>query len=110
MEQLSAWVVCTTLGMLPISQFGLTASQMFVFKLALLPTALLPLVTASSTENVTSYDYVVVGSGPAGLVVADRLSEEGKSVLLLERGGPSEAVTGGTDVPPWANGTNVSSS
>ena len=36
-------------------------------------------------------------------------TEPPKKVLLLERGGPSTGQTGGTDVPPWANGTSVSS-
>jgi cellobiose dehydrogenase (acceptor) len=40
--------------------------------------------------------------------MADRLSEAGKTVLLLERGGPSTGETGGQDIPPWANGTTVS--
>lgn len=55
----------------------------------------------------TPYDYIVVGAGAGGLVVADRLSETGKSVILLERGGPSTGETGGTYVPAWAKGTNV---
>lgn len=41
------------------------------------------------------------------MVVADRLSETGKSVILLERGGPSTGSTGGTYVPVWAKGTTV---
>lgn len=55
-----------------------------------------------------TWDVIVVGSGPAGIIVASRLSETGKKVLLLEGGGPSYGITGGTERPAWLAGTNLS--
>lgn len=46
------------------------------------------------------YDYVIVGGGSAGCVLANRLSaDRGVSVLLIEAGGPEDATT---EVPLYA--------
>lgn len=53
-------------------------------------------------SNVT-YDYIVVGGGASGLVVSQRLAETGKTVLVLERGGPSFFSSGGDVLTSWNN-------
>jgi cellobiose dehydrogenase (acceptor) len=61
-----------------------------------------PSNVTAQVSNAT-YDYIVVGGGPAGLVASQRLTETGRSVLLLERGGPSTAASGGKQFVPWNN-------
>jgi cellobiose dehydrogenase (acceptor) len=65
--------------------------------------------TRSGTDWTTQkWDAIVVGAGTAGIIVADRLSEAGKKTLLLELGGPSYGITGGTEKPGWLSGTQLS--
>ncbi|KFY02053.1 hypothetical protein O988_02378 [Pseudogymnoascus sp. VKM F-3808] len=69
-----------------------------------------PTATYSSNPVPTStYDYVVIGGGAGGIPLADKLSESGKSVLLVEKGVASSARWGGTIRPPsgWLDGTNM---
>ncbi|KAG5984136.1 hypothetical protein E4U55_005935 [Claviceps digitariae] len=55
-----------------------------------------------------SWDAIIVGAGTAGIIVADRLSEAGYRTLLLEQGGKSYGIVGGTERPAWLEGTNLS--
>lgn len=48
-----------------------------------------------------SYDYIVVGGGPAGIITAERFIEAGKNVLLLERGTGPTVATGANETLSW---------
>ncbi|KAK0622291.1 Glucose oxidase [Lasiodiplodia hormozganensis] len=52
----------------------------------LLTSSLVSLATASPLAA-RAYDYIIVGGGAGGLVVANRLSETNASVLVIEAGG-----------------------
>jgi len=47
----------------------------------------------SNKEIKSHYDYIVVGAGPAGSVLAAELSASGAHVLIIESGGPDDAPT-----------------
>lgn len=54
-------------------------------------------------EN-TTFDYVVVGGGTAGLTIAYRLAEDGtKTVAVIDAGGCYEVENGNTSVVPAYN-------
>ncbi|KAI3337680.1 fungal cellulose binding domain-containing protein [Ustulina deusta] len=72
--------------------------------------------TTTSTPTATAtgvpvpsdtYDYIVVGGGAGGIPIADKLSEAGKKVLLIEKGPASSGRWGGTLGPEWTEGTNL---
>ncbi|KAF1850407.1 GMC oxidoreductase [Cucurbitaria berberidis CBS 394.84] len=60
-----------------------------------------------TTVKEQTYDYIVIGSGAGGIPVADRLSEAGHSVLLIEKGPLSSGRWNGTMKPAWLEGTNL---
>lgn len=63
--------------------------------------------TCSTVPSNKTYDYIVIGSGAGGIPVADRLSEAGHSVLLIEKGPLSSGRWNGTMKPAWLEGTNL---
>ncbi|XMA10864.1 hypothetical protein WAI453_003655 [Rhynchosporium graminicola] len=69
------------------------------------------LVAAVAADWTTQqWDAIIVGAGPAGIIVAKRMADAGLQTLLLESGGPSYGVTGG-DLDSrrlsWLKGTNL---
>ncbi|KAI0201939.1 cellobiose dehydrogenase [Astrocystis sublimbata] len=54
-----------------------------------------------------TFDYIIIGGGAGGIPMADRLSEQGHSVLLLEKGPPSLGMWGGNMKPLWLEKTDL---
>ncbi|KAF2465230.1 cellobiose dehydrogenase-like protein [Lindgomyces ingoldianus] len=71
------------------------------------PTPTAPTACVGTPAPTGSYDYIVVGAGAGGIPVADKLSESGKSVLLIEKGPPSSGRYNGTMKPDWLKATNL---
>src|SRR6201981_2624691 len=51
------------------------------------------MIDTSNKEIQSQYDYIVVGAGAAGSVLAAELSASGAQVLVIESGGPDDAPT-----------------
>ena len=49
---------------------------------------------SGSGEVEEAYDYIVVGGGTAGLTVADRLTEDRKTTVLVIENGELSRLTG----------------
>lgn len=46
-------------------------------------------VVHSPDDLALTYDYLIVGAGSAGCVLTHRLAQAGRTVLLIEAGGPA---------------------
>jgi choline dehydrogenase len=51
------------------------------------------MIATSNKEIQSHYDFIVVGAGAAGSVLAAELSASGAQVLVVESGGPDDAPT-----------------
>src|SRR5437879_6185596 len=51
------------------------------------------MIDTSNKEIQSRYDFIVVGAGAAGSVLAAELSASGAQVLVIESGGPDDAPT-----------------
>ncbi|KAI0440680.1 cellobiose dehydrogenase [Xylaria telfairii] len=66
-----------------------------------------PIATCHPEMANQTFDYIIIGGGAGGIPMADRLSEKGHSVLLLEKGPPSLGMWGGNMKPLWLEKTDL---
>ncbi|KAJ8123784.1 hypothetical protein ONZ43_g345 [Nemania bipapillata] len=66
-----------------------------------------PTPTCHPEMSNQTFDYIIIGGGAGGIPVADRLSEKGYSVLLLEKGPASLGMWGGNMKPLWLEKTDL---
>ncbi|OGM47316.1 cellobiose dehydrogenase [Aspergillus bombycis] len=62
-----------------------------------------PSASVAPTVLNSTYDYIVVGGGPAGIITAERLAETKKKVLLIERGVAPTVQMGNKNALSWNN-------
>ncbi|GMH42500.1 hypothetical protein BSKO_10419 [Bryopsis sp. KO-2023] len=63
--------------------------------------AVVIILLCSFQGSSADYDFIVVGAGPAGCIVASKLAETGKRTLLLEAGPATSWAFGGRDQKPF---------
>jgi choline dehydrogenase len=82
---------CSCRCFLSIAMLILSVSLggIFVFNFMLGP--------SDNPSEANTFDYIVIGAGPAGSIITNKLVSHGAKVLLLEAGGPTQHATGGTD-------------
>ena len=56
--------------------------------------ALAAILVMRGASDAEEFDFIIVGGGATGSVVAGRLGQAGYSVLVLEAGGPTQAGPG----------------
>ncbi|OJT07298.1 Pyranose dehydrogenase, partial [Trametes pubescens] len=71
---------------------------------AVLPRARATLFTdPSALPSHKAYDYIIVGAGPSGSVLANRLTENAHTNVLLIEAGPNDAGEFSLEVPLLAS-------